>query len=123
MTPINNQYGQPIAYLHLNIILNTTQDKVLGLILGNCVFGESDAPVGKFFKDSFRKTNGKIIAELGEETSPVRPSNEPAILKQAWEKLTAVKNHLCVWVEEKSEWSEESFSSFLQVQEQRAIAV
>lgn len=123
MTPINNQYGQPIAYLHLNIILNTAQDKVLGLILGNCVFGESDAPVGKFFKDSFRKTNGKIIAELGEETSPVRPSNEPAILKQAWENLTAVKNHLCVWVEEKSEWSEESFSSFLQVQEQRAIAV
>jgi hypothetical protein len=123
MTPINNQYGQPVAYLHLNIILNIEQNKVLGLILGNCVFGEADVPVGKFFKDSFRKTNGKIIAELGEETSPVRPSNEPAILKQAWEKLAAVKNHLCMWVDEKNEWSEKSFTHFLQVEELRAVAV
>ena len=123
MTPIVNQYGETVAFLHLNIIINQQQDTVLGLILGNCVFGETDAPVGKFFKDCFRKINGKIIAELGEETSPVRPSDEPFILKQAWEKLTAVKNHLCVWVDEKDEWSEENFLSFLQVQKSNAVAV
>lgn len=123
MTPILNQYGEKIAYLHLNIILNTDQDKVLGLILGNCVFGETDAPVGKFFKENFRKMNGKIIATLDEETSSVRPSNEPVILKEAWAKLKAVKNHLCVWVEEKNEWSQENFLQFLEVPVERAMAV
>lgn len=123
MTPIVDQQGNTIAYLHLNIILNQQQDAVLGLVLGNCVFGEADAPIGKFFKDTFRKMNGKIIAELGEGTSPARPLNEPAILKQAWSKLTAVKDHLCMWVEEKNTWSDEDFSAFLQVRQHAAIAV
>ena len=54
MTPILDQHGLTVAYLHLNIILNTEQDRVLGLVLGNCVYGATDSPVGKFFKDTFR---------------------------------------------------------------------
>ncbi|MFN3666416.1 MAG: hypothetical protein ACK4S0_09675 [Sediminibacterium sp.] len=123
MTAITNQQGETIAYLHLNIILNPERDTVWGLILGNCVFGETEAPVGKFFKDSFRGMNGEIIAELGSETSSERPSNEPAILKQAWAKLTGVKNHLCMWVEEKNKWSDEAFEQFLQLSHRNAIAV
>lgn len=123
MTPILDKNGLTIAYLHLNIILNTRQDTVLGLVLGNCVFGESDAPVGKFFKDTFRNMRGEIVAEMGTATSSARPSNEPAILKQAWSKLTGVKNHLCTWIEEKNNWAEDEFTSFLHFGEHAAVAV
>lgn len=123
MTPIVDQQGNTIAYLHLNIILNQHQDAVLGLVLGNCVFGEAEAPIGKFFKDTFRTMNGKIVAELGEGTSPARPLNESAILKQAWSKLTAVKDHLCMWIEEKNSWSDENFVTFLQMRQRTAVAV
>lgn len=123
MTPILDQHGMTVAYLHLNIILNTEQDQVLGLVLGNCVFGATDSPVGKFFKDTFRNMRGEIVAELGSATSPVRPSNEPAILQQAWSKLTVVKNHLCTWIEEKNQWAGDEFSSFLHYHESAAVAV
>jgi hypothetical protein len=74
MTPILDQHGLTVAYLHLNIILNTEQDRVLGLVLGNCVFGATDSPVGKFFKDTFRNMRGEIVAELANTTSSLRPA-------------------------------------------------
>lgn len=123
MTPILDQHGMTVAYLHLNIILNTEQDRVLGLVLGNCVFGAADSPVGKFFKDTFRNMRGEIVAELASTTSPLRPSNEPLILQQAWQKLTGVKNHLCTWIEEKKHWSGDEFASFLHYHESAAVAV
>lgn len=123
MTAIIDQHGETVAYLHLNIIINTTKDTVLGLLLGNCVFGEAEAPVGKFFKDSFRNMSGKVVAVLGQEVIPGRPANEPDILQQAWTKLTAVKNHLCMWVEEGDSWSDDSFYHFLQTEQLRAVAV
>jgi len=40
MTSIVDKTGETIAYLYQNIILDTRQEKVLGLILGNCLFGK-----------------------------------------------------------------------------------
>lgn len=123
MTTIINDKGETIAYLYLTIILDVHQSKVLGLILGNCVFGQHTAPIGKFFKDTFRKQNGRIAAKLGKEVFPKKPADEKQILTDAWAMLSNVKEHVCMWVEENEKWAQESFVSFLEVQESRAIAV
>lgn len=123
MTTIVNDKGETVAYLYLTIILDVSQSKVLGLILGNCVFGQHTAPIGKFFKDTFRKQNGKIVAKLGKEVFPQKPADEKKVLTDAWQMLSNVKEHVCVWVEEKNEWSQENFLQFLEVPVERAMAV
>lgn len=123
MTTIVNDKDETVAYLYQTIILDISQTKVLGLILGNCVFGQHTAPVGKFFKDTFWKQNGKIVAKLGSEIFPCKLANERQILADAWLMLSNVKEHVCMWVEEKEKWSQESLVSFLEIQESRAIAV
>jgi len=60
---------------------------------------------------------------LATTTSPLKPSNKPLILQQAWPKLTCVKNHLCTWIEEKKHRSEDEFASFLHYHEDAAVAV
>lgn len=123
MTTIVNDKGETVAYLYLTIILDLNQSKVLGLILGNCVFGQHTAPIGKFFKDTFRKQNGKIVAKLGKEVFPKKPSNEKQVLADAWTMLSNVREHVCMWVEENEKWTQESFAGFLEVHEMRAQAV
>ncbi len=108
MTPILDQSGNTIAYLHLNIILSTEKDTVLGLVLGNCVYGTDTRPIGKFFKDRFRQLDGTIMATLGTEAVSGRPLHESMILRQAWTILMQVKDHVCVWVEERNNWSSET---------------
>lgn len=123
MTTIVNDKGETVAYLYLTIILDVSQSKVLGLILGNCVFGQHTAPIGKFFKDTFRKQNGKIVAKLGKEVFPKKPADEKKVLADAWTMLSNVREHVCMWVEENEKWTQESFTSFLAVHEARALAV
>jgi hypothetical protein len=66
-------------------------------------------------RSTFRKTNGKIVAKLGDEISLVAPPEESAVLRQAWQILSRMKDHTCVWIEEKESWSPQSFYEFLSV--------
>jgi hypothetical protein len=113
MKAIVNKAGETVAYLYLTIILDVDQKNVLGILLGNCVFGARKEPVGKFFNDTFRKKNGKIVAVLGKKTSSKKPDNQAEILLNAWKFLSEVKDHTCAWVEEKDSWTKESFTELL----------
>jgi hypothetical protein len=113
MTSIVDKSGQTIAYLYQNIILDINKEKVIGLILGNCVFGKQSAPVGKYFNDTFRKKNGKIIAKLGKEYSTKKMDNEEALFLEAWQMLNIVKDHVCMWIDEKKAWTKQGFYEYL----------
>lgn len=113
MTSIVDKNGNTIAYMYLTIIIDAEQKQVLGLVLGNCLFGHESAPVGKFFKDTFRKANGEILALLGKEVFPEKPAEEKRILRDAWDLLSRVKDHTCMWVEEKNKWSNEDLKNYL----------
>ncbi len=113
MTSIVDKNGNTIGYMYLTIILDVEQKQVLGLLLGNCLFGYESAPVGKFFKDTFRKGNGEILALLGKEVFPEKPADEKRILRDAWDLLSRVKDHTCMWVEEKNKWSNEDLKNYL----------
>jgi hypothetical protein len=113
MTSIVDKSGETIAYLHQNMILDIKQEKLVGLILGNCVFGIQQAPVGKFFNDTFRKKNGKIIAKLGKEISSKKVAKEVQLSQEAWQMLTKVKDHVCMWIDEKKSWTKQDFIEYL----------
>lgn len=113
MISIVDKSGNTIAFLYQNMILDTSQQKVIGLLLGNCVFGKQVSPVGKFFNDTFRKKNGKIIAKLGEEITSKKPPKDAHLSLQAWQILTKVKDHVCIWIDEKKTWTKQSFLEHL----------
>lgn len=113
MTSIVDKNGNTIAYMYLTIILDVDQKNVLGLILGNCLFGNEKSPVGKFFKDTFRKKDGEILALLGKEVFPEKPQDEKRILRDAWVMLNHVEDHICMWVEEKDKWSNDDLFTYL----------
>jgi len=113
MTSIVDKSGKTIAYLYQNMILDTTQQVVIGLLLGNCVFGKQRSPVGKFFNDTFRKKNGKIIAKLGDEVSLKKSPKDAHLSLQAWQILSKVNDHVCMWIEEKKSWTKQDFMEYL----------
>ncbi len=123
MFSIVNRSGETIAYLYQNMILNPERDTVIGLVLGNCFFGRDVAPAGKFFRDTFRKTDGEILAKIGEEIRGVlhAPVNTDRLLREAWRMLAAVHDHVCVWVEEKREWGVEDFQEYLLAGEEEVM--
>jgi len=114
MNSIVNKEGKVIAYLYQNVILDIEKKKVIGVLLGNCFFGKSKAPLGKFFKDAFRKKNGKIIGKLGEKlTHDESIKNDIEIIKTAWSSLLEIKDHVCIFIEEKKEWTKKDFIELL----------
>lgn len=115
MNSIVNKDGETIAYLFQNTIIDLNKEKVLGVILGNCIFGKSKAPVGKFFKDKFRKKNGKIVAELGKKYSQDNfPVDHQHLILEAWKSLSQISDHTCIWVDDKKDWaSNKDFISLL----------
>jgi len=118
MNSIVDKNGATIGYLHQNIIIDEKQDKVLGIILGNCVFGGDKAPIGKFFNNTFRKKNGKIIAKLGTEVISKKNPKDAKLTLEAWQLLTKVKDHVCMWIEEKKTWTKQGFAEYLSVEKE-----
>ncbi len=118
MTTIVDKSGNTIAYHYQNMILDCSQQEVIGLILGNCVFGKQSSPVGKFFNDTFRKKNGKIIAKLGEEITAKKSPKDANLSLQAWKMLSIVKDHVCLWIDEKKSWTKQDFMEYLKAEKE-----
>jgi hypothetical protein len=115
MNSIVNKDGETIAYLYQNAIIDVKKEKLLGVVLGNCIFGKSKSPVGKFFNDKFRKKNGKIVAQLGKKYSRDNfPENDHHLILEAWKSLSQINDHICMWVDDKKDWaSNKDFLSLL----------
>lgn len=113
MTPIADKHGSTVAYLYNNIILDINRENVVGVILGNCVFGDAPQPIGKYFKNTFRGVNGKMIAVTGDAEQRHTNINELKVLDGAWKILKKVKEHVCGWIQEAEEWADITFSDFL----------
>ena len=113
MTPITDKNGNTVAYLYNNVLVDTSMQNVMGVILGNCIFGDSPSPLGKFFNNVFRGTNGKVVAMAENTEKPVQDMVKVNILDGAWKILKKVKDHVCGWVPEIAEWSETSLPEFL----------
>jgi hypothetical protein len=113
MKAILNSEGNIVAYLYLNIILDKKQEKVWGILLGNCFFGQQKKPIGKFFNGLFRKKTGKIIAKLDSKVNSEKPQNHSEVLYNAWKLLQGLKEHDCEWIEEKEGWAKIGFEEYL----------
>lgn len=105
MHPLADQFGRTTAYLYKRMIVDTECKRVLGLVIGNCVFGNAAEAVGKLFNNTLRDIEGRIVARLQPEEYHPAPSNGSELIKATWDMLMHVKSHVCPWIPEAATWS------------------
>ena len=110
---IKDKSDNIVAYLQHMIIFNLDKEEVLGILLGDCIFGKSDKIVGKIFKGHAHLLNGEIIGKVELDVEVKNFNVKKAQLLSAWDILSNVKDHTPIWIEETKKWSKKEFLTHL----------
>lgn len=116
MTLLSGNEPSTIAFIHNNI-LALIDGTVMGVLLGNCVFGRDGGVKAKFFQHTLFDLQGKILAmEKTIRKQPAVDSHE--LVQQAWEVIPLIKNHNCPVIEPTKQWSGVSLFEYFGVLEE-----
>lgn len=114
MQALYNHGGELITYHYQNMLLHPDNFKVLGLVLGNCVFDAQAKIIGKLFQQKVYNLSGEVLASQSDVSMPL-PSNFSTAncVVHAWRILVQIKDHDCPWVTVKEKWSQTSLAEYL----------
>ncbi len=110
---ILNQDGKKIAHINNMIILDSTEENVLGILIGDCFFGKSTKVVGKIFNSTAYLVNGEIVGKMERNKEQKIAGIKKAQLLEAWDILANTKEHTCEWIKESKKWSKKSLQEHL----------
>ena len=113
MYKILNQEKETVAYIQNMMILNKKREKVIGLVIGDCFFGNDNKVIGKIIDQKVYLLNGDIIGIV--ETNKDKKESEPkkGLLLEAWDILGNIKSHTSDWITISKKWSKKSFMEVL----------
>lgn len=102
-----------VAYLNDGKIVSAGDNKLIGLIVGHCVYNATSKLVGIYFKSKIMDTKGETIAEI--ETVSNERDTLPEKKDFTWEAwaLLKKKEHTCSFIQEKATWSKNNFTDVL----------
>ncbi|MFT4024295.1 MAG: hypothetical protein QM664_10985 [Flavihumibacter sp.] len=103
MTLLNGNDPSSIAFIHNNI-LALLDGTVMGVLLGNCVFGKDGGVKAKFFQHTLFDLQGNTLARENPRVKPVRVDSG-GLIEQAWKMIPLIRNHNCPVIEPTGEWS------------------
>src|SRR6476660_2773776 len=114
MTFIYDDKNNQVAYLFNQLIISVTNNKLMGIILGHCVYGLQAKLIGTYFKEKIIDTKGETIAELKTVSTPDKLSvNKEHFKTESWGMIRKIKEHFSPFVEEKLVWSKNNFIDIL----------
>lgn len=103
-----------VAYLFNQLIISVADNKLMGIILGHCVYGLHAKLIGTYFKEKIIDTKGETIAALKTVSMPDKLAfNKEAFITECWGMIRKIKEHFSPFVEEKLVWSKNNFSDIL----------
>jgi len=109
-----DEQGNTVAYLYKKAIVDKSLSKVLGVVLGNCLFAKADQPVGRMQGDTLLDEQGNSIAKVTYQHQPIEHHlNAADIRNGAWEILMQIKDYVGGLLPDKKVWSSEGVESFL----------
>ncbi len=113
MYVIRNKQEEVVAVIQNNILFSPSDQQVLGIIIGDCIYGKSHKMVGKIFNSTLYLLNGQIAGKV-----EVNQAFKVKIIKKehmvdAWSILGGVKEHTSQWITEKKTWSSKSLQEHL----------
>lgn len=110
---ILNQAGEKLAYVQNHFILDENQDKVIGILIGDCFFGKRNAIIGKIFNETVYLLNGEVVGKIILDTNFKTKVPNKTNMLTAWELLSNIKNHTSHWITETNKWSKISLLQHL----------
>jgi hypothetical protein len=114
MTLIYDYQNNAVAYLFNQLIISVTNNKLVGIILGHCVYGTQAKLIGTYFKEKIIDTKGETIALLKNASTPDKLSiNKEQFITESWAMIRKIKEHFCPFIEEKLVWSKNNFTDIL----------
>lgn len=94
---IQNQNKETTAYIQNMMILDVEQEKVIGILIGDC-FGKNNKVVGKIFNQTAYLLNGEIIGKIELDKSFKNTAIKKALMAQAWDILMNISEHTGAWI-------------------------
>ena len=110
---ILNQEGKKIAYINNMIILDETKENVLGILIGDCFFGNDTKVIGKIIDQKVYLLNGDIIGTIEANKDKKDPELKKALMLEAWDILSNIKSHTSDWITISKKWSKKSLIEVL----------
>lgn len=94
-----------VALVANNIVFTTDDNRVIGILIGDCLYGKSRVMVGKIFNSTVYLINGEILGKVEVSTYHKIKTLRKDHLADAWAILTGVKEHTTRWIVETDSWS------------------
>lgn len=115
MVLIEDHQNNIVAYLLDQMIISIDDKKVIGLILGHCVYNSKSQIIGIYSKNKILDTKGETIAQIKtilQNQGNLLPARKHFII-QGWELIKKITVHVCAPVKEKFQWSKNNFTDVL----------
>jgi hypothetical protein len=111
---IKNKSEVVMAVIQNNIVFSVHGQAVIGILIGDCLYGKSYKMAGKIFNSTVYLLNGQIAGkvEVGHAYKIKVIKKEHMI--DAWAILSGVKEHTSHWILEKKAWAVKELSEYLQ---------
>ena len=110
---ILNQENEKVAYIQNMMILDATQTTILGILIGDCFFGQDKVVIGKIFNNTAYLVNGEIAGKVVQDTDYKNTAPKKGQMLVAWDFLSKIKEHTSTWIVETKKWSKKSFLDHL----------
>jgi len=113
MYVIKNKNEQVVAVIQNNIVFTSQDHLVVGILIGDCLYGKSFKMVGKIFNSTVYLLNGSIAGTVeANNTHNVRIIKKEHMV-EAWAILSGVKEHTSQWIIEKKNWAQKGLIDYL----------
>jgi hypothetical protein len=113
MYKILNQDKETVAYIQNMMILDKKKDKVIGLLIGDCFFGNDNKVIGKIIDQTVYLINGEIVGKVEMNKDKKDPAPKKGLMLEAWDILSNIKSHTSDWITISKKWSKKSLQEVL----------
>lgn len=114
MQAMTDRLGNIQAYLDNYVILEKEHDIVLGVRLGDLIFGHEGNIIGRISHGLLYNNEGEIVARLLTSSNhKIINENSAELNQQAWTIASRVKNHSGPWIEPSTKWSNRNLTEIL----------
>jgi len=112
MTIIADKEKTPVAYLYNHTLVVPGSQEVLGIIIGDCVYGKDGNLKGKFINNVIYTEEGEMLGKRNGSTND-SSIDFTAVRQKSWQILRSIFNHNSPWITPKEIWSRRSFPEVL----------
>ena len=110
---IKNKNEDVVAVIQNNIVFSAQEHAVVGILIGDCLYGKSFKMIGKIFNSTVYLLNGNIVGIVEASTAFKVKVIKKEHMVDAWAILTGVKEHTSQWIIEKKTWAQKELLACL----------